>query len=87
MEYFQYSDLHKFIENSSPCTESGAKRITMQLLEGLDVMHEMGFTHRDLKPQVGYTNPFKIEYHFFYEESDIAMLRMFLSLGALLNGG
>jgi serine/threonine protein kinase len=54
MEYFQYGDLHKFIENSSPCTESGAKRITMQLLEGLDVMHEMGFTHRDLKPQVSY---------------------------------
>jgi serine/threonine protein kinase len=55
MEYFQYCDLHKFIENSGPCTESDAKRITLQLLEGLDVMHEMGFTHRDLKPQVGYT--------------------------------
>jgi serine/threonine protein kinase len=54
MEYFQNGDLHKVIENFGPCTESGAKRITMQLLEGLDVMHEMGFTHRDLKPQVGY---------------------------------
>jgi serine/threonine protein kinase len=55
MEYFQDGDLHKFISNFGPCTESGAKRITMQLLEGLEVMHEMGFTHRDLKPQVGYT--------------------------------
>jgi serine/threonine protein kinase len=64
MKYFQNGDLHKVIENFGPCTESGAKKITMQLLEGLDVMHEMGFTHRDLKPQVGCTwNPFKIEYH------------------------
>jgi serine/threonine protein kinase len=52
MEYFQYGDLHKFILNSGPCTEFGAKMITMQLLEGLNIMHEMGFTHRDLKPQV-----------------------------------
>ena len=55
MEYFQYGDLHKFIPNSGPCTESGAKMITMQLLEGLDIMHKIGFTHRDLKPQVGHT--------------------------------
>lgn len=54
MEYFRYGDLHKFIGDTGPCQESGAKIITAQLLEGLKVMHEMGFTHRDLKPQVGH---------------------------------
>ena len=52
MEYFQYGDLHKFILHSGPCTEFGAKVITIQLLEGLGIMHQMGFAHRDLKPQV-----------------------------------
>jgi serine/threonine protein kinase len=54
MEYFQYGDLYKFILNSGPCTESSVKMIMMQLLEGLNIMHELGFTHRDLKPQVGH---------------------------------
>jgi serine/threonine protein kinase len=54
MEYFQHGKLHIFILNFGPSTESGAKVITMRLLDGLDIMRDMGFTHQDLKPQVGH---------------------------------
>jgi len=50
MEYFQYSDLGKYI--AIGIAEHEAKTITVQLLQGLTVMHENKFTHRDLKPQV-----------------------------------
>jgi serine/threonine protein kinase len=53
MEYFEYGDLQKHIIGTGPCSENDAKMIAYQLLEGLGVMHEMGFAHRDLKPQVG----------------------------------
>jgi len=52
MEYFHYGDLHKFLLEFGPCAEPDAKSITVQLLEGLSIMHQMGFAHRDLKPQV-----------------------------------
>jgi serine/threonine protein kinase len=32
--------------------ENDAKIISRQLLEGLQIMHKKGFTHRDLKPNV-----------------------------------
>jgi serine/threonine protein kinase len=51
MEYFPHGDLEGYI--SQGITEAGAKIICMQLLEGLSLMHRLGFTHRDLKPQVG----------------------------------
>jgi serine/threonine protein kinase len=54
MEYFQHGDLFRVIQDVGSCMEQGAKVITMQLLEGLSIMHDMGFTHRDLKPQVGH---------------------------------
>jgi serine/threonine protein kinase len=50
MEYFPYGDLGRYI--ASGITEPEAKRITIQLLDGLKVMHENKFTHRDLKPEV-----------------------------------
>lgn len=52
MEYIEYGDLAKLI-NESNMTEDDAKIITRQLLEGLKVMHENSFCHRDLKPMVG----------------------------------
>jgi serine/threonine protein kinase len=52
MEYFPYGDLGKYI--ATGITEDEAKGITIQLLEGLKVMHENKFTHRDLKPQVSF---------------------------------
>lgn len=50
MEYFPYGDLSNYI--TAGFEEQEAKSITMQVLEGLKVMHKMDFTHRDLKPQV-----------------------------------
>jgi serine/threonine protein kinase len=50
MEYFPYGDLNAFIEKGIP--ENEVKLITIQLLEGLAIMHENLFTHRDLKPAV-----------------------------------
>jgi serine/threonine protein kinase len=52
MEYCELGDLSTCITADSPCSENDAKIITSQILEGLDVMHGYGFTHRDLKPQV-----------------------------------
>ncbi|MCJ1455460.1 hypothetical protein MMC28_005815 [Mycoblastus sanguinarius] len=49
MEYFELGDLHNFLK--IPLVEDEARLITTQLLEGLIVMHEHKFTHRDLKPQ------------------------------------
>jgi serine/threonine protein kinase len=51
MEYFSYGDLENYITRG--ITEDNAKLICAQLLEGLSLMHSIGFTHRDLKPQVG----------------------------------
>jgi serine/threonine protein kinase len=50
MEYLPHSDLSSFIERGIP--EEEIKFITIQILEGLVIMHENSFTHRDLKPAV-----------------------------------
>lgn len=50
MEYFPHGDLDAYIQ--AGVSEDGAKLICGQLLDGLSLMHQIGFTHRDLKPQV-----------------------------------
>ena len=50
MEYLPHGDLSSFIKKGIP--EEEIKLITIQLLEGLAIMHENSFTHRDLKPAV-----------------------------------
>ena len=50
MEYFPFGDLSKCFQN--PLAEDLVCKIGEQLLEGLTRMHELGITHRDLKPQV-----------------------------------
>ena len=50
MEYISHGDLREYLEVMRP--ESEAKAITRQLLEGLLVIHQEGFAHRDLKPEV-----------------------------------
>jgi serine/threonine protein kinase len=50
MEYFQLGDLAECL--TAPAPEQQAKVIASQLLEGLLIMHDLGFTHRDLKPKV-----------------------------------
>ncbi|CUS07247.1 unnamed protein product [Tuber aestivum] len=50
MEYIPLGDLDQCFRKRT-FTEAQAKRLTRQLLKGLAIMHENGFTHRDLKPQ------------------------------------
>ena len=59
MEYFPYGDLARYLK--SPIAEHDIKQITIDLLEGLKIIHAEGFTHRDLKPQVCLS----LLYHFF----------------------
>ena len=50
MEYFSLGDLDQYL--SCGIHEDEASQITKQLLDGLSIMHENSFTHRDLKPKV-----------------------------------
>ena len=50
MEYISYGHLRNYQEVER--SESEAKVITRQLLEGPVVIHQEGFAHRDLKPEV-----------------------------------
>jgi len=50
MEYLQEGDLTKYI--GKPLPQETVKTISMQILEGLKVMHQEGITHRDIKPTV-----------------------------------
>ncbi|KAJ5730855.1 Tetratricopeptide-like helical [Penicillium malachiteum] len=50
MEYLEIGDLYDYMNRRSPLSETEARQITYQILEGLGMMHENAFTHRDLKP-------------------------------------
>ena len=50
MEYLGHGCLRDYLEVDR--SESEAKVITRQLVEGLVVIHQEGFAHRDLKPEV-----------------------------------
>jgi serine/threonine protein kinase len=52
MEYLPYGDLGQYIAGGF--TEHEVKQVTRQLLRGLAIMHDLKFTHRDLKPEVSY---------------------------------
>nr|POF07128.1 serine/threonine-protein kinase rad53 [Quercus suber] len=49
MDFFPLGDLSLHIQQ--PLPEGEVREITLQLLCGLQIIHNMGFTHRDLKPQ------------------------------------
>ena len=49
MEYFPLGDLERYMDRQ--LSEIQIKVIIRQLLKGLCIMHQNGFTHRDLKPQ------------------------------------
>ena len=51
MEYLPFGDLSKHMSPGN-ISEQDARQITRDLLEALALMHEEGFTHRDIKPQV-----------------------------------
>ena len=50
MEYLSRGNLRHYLDVER--SESEAKAITRQLLEGLLVIHQNGFAHRNLKPEV-----------------------------------
>ena len=50
MEYMPLGDLHQYI--GLPFPEKETQCIVVQILEGLQFMHDDGFAHRDLKPNV-----------------------------------
>ena len=52
MEYLKEGDLTKHINPLAPLPQETARIILKQLLEGVEVMHQEGITHRDIKPAV-----------------------------------
>lgn len=51
MEYVRHGDLFRYVKNGLP--EEECRTIVLQVLQGLQFMHDAGYVHRDLKPQVG----------------------------------
>ena len=52
MEYFKHGDLQHCLFSVPPLPELEVQQITSQILEGLQFMHQNGYSHRDLKPGV-----------------------------------
>jgi serine/threonine protein kinase len=50
MEYCHLGDISQCYPN--PLPETVTRCICEQLLEALAILHELGITHRDVKPQV-----------------------------------
>ncbi|PLB49671.1 kinase-like protein [Aspergillus steynii IBT 23096] len=51
MEYLELGDLHTYLHHKPPLPEHEAKEITFQILDGLFLMHDNEFAHRDMKPR------------------------------------
>ena len=52
MEYIANGDLERYLQHKPALDEFDARQVMFQIVEGLDFMHENGFSHRDLKPAV-----------------------------------
>ena len=52
MEYLELGDLRIYLDGKPPLLEHEAREITYQIIDGLFLMHDNGFAHRDLKPNV-----------------------------------
>jgi len=52
MEYIPIGDMSKTFVDGYRWSESDTKVVIKQLLRGLAAMHNVGITHRDLKPKV-----------------------------------
>ncbi|KAF5686819.1 CAMK kinase [Fusarium circinatum] len=57
MEFFPDGDLYAYIRDHKRLTDDECSHIISQVLSGVAVMHEAGFAHRDVKPQVVYKSP------------------------------
>ena len=57
-----HADLHHYVSRERSLSVVEAQQLTFQILEGLHVMHECGFAHRDLKPNVCMISTFAERY-------------------------
>ena len=55
MEYLEEGDLTNHMD--TPLPQGTVQNISKQILEGLEVMHQQGIAHRDLKPAVWSLTP------------------------------
>ena len=51
-EFFEHGDLGAYLEEHSRLIEDDAADITANVLEGLTFVHDLGFAHRNIKPEV-----------------------------------
>lgn len=52
MELLPNGDIESHVKEHGCVSEEEARQIISQVLRGLSRMHERGFAHRDIKPQV-----------------------------------
>lgn len=50
MEYLRHGDLAEYIQTNPVGAATNARTLTLQLLRGLDILHQRRICHRDLKP-------------------------------------
>lgn len=69
MEYLEYGSLDSHLK--CPLPEKEAREITLQIAEGLEVLHENGFPHGSLKPAVNRISYFlRSRFPFFCDDDD-----------------
>ncbi|KAH7320586.1 kinase-like domain-containing protein [Stachybotrys elegans] len=51
MEYLPQGDLYTFLRDRPALDEGESQQVISQVLQGLSMMHDAGFAHRDIKPQ------------------------------------
>ena len=77
MEYVPFGDLSKYI-TTGEIKEHDAKQIARDIIEALIIIHEEGFTHRDIKPQVRWTMKYpcdKIAYDCPYLSQNVFVMQ------------
>lgn len=90
MEYHEHGDLRQYMKKPFP--EMEARMIISQVLEGVALMHDNDFAHRDLKPAVSMRTDAPLRGYRLSQLSLALFLtltgrRIFWSLALHLNGG